>query len=142
MTVLRREVGHLIRSWRGARGLSQLDLALAAGISAKHLSFVETGRARPRREAVRTLGGSLDLPNRDCNLLLRAAGFAEVYGETDLADPKMAEMVRALELLLKQHEPFGAVVFDRSWSIVMTNRSFLKLFGALVGKVPPLELAY
>jgi transcriptional regulator with XRE-family HTH domain len=143
MTLPRRKVGELIRRWRGARGWSQLELALEAGISAKHLSFVENGRAQPSREMVMTLSAALDVSNRDCNLLLSAAGFSEVYGETDLEDPRMGEMVRALELLLRQHEPFGAVVFDRAWNVVMANRAFLRLMAALVDDSPAkVELAY
>jgi transcriptional regulator with XRE-family HTH domain len=126
-------VGSLLREWRAARRMSQLDLAMTAEISPRHLSFVETGRAVPSREMVLTLARALEVPFRDRNAMLTAAGYAPVYRETSLDDPNMAEMRHALELLLRQHEPFIAVALDRRWDIVMCNAAyarFLRLLGA------------
>src|SRR3954451_10522907 len=102
-------VGPLLRDWRTRRRLSQMDLALDADVSARHLSFVETGRAKPSRELVLHLAGVLDVPLRERNALLLAAGYAPIYGERALGDEAMAPVRDALELLLKGHEPFPAV---------------------------------
>ncbi len=125
-------VGSLLREWRSVRRMSQLDLAMAAEVSPRHLSFVETGRAVPSREMVLTLARTLQVPFRDRNAMLTAAGYAPVYRETGLDDPQMAEMRHALELLLRQHEPFIAVALDRRWDIVMCNgpyARFLEMLG-------------
>ena len=125
-------VGSLLREWRSFRRMSQLDLALAAEISPRHLSFVETGRAVPSRDMVLTLARALEVPFRDRNAMLTAAGYAPVYRETSLDDPRMAEMRHALTLLLRQHEPFIAVALNRRWDIVMCNAAyarFLELIG-------------
>ena len=95
-------VGQLLRQWRTQRRLSQLDLSVDAGISARHLSFVETGRAQPSREMVLLLSGALDVPLRDRNELLVAAGYAPIYRQTDLAAPAMAQVRRALDFILRQ----------------------------------------
>src|SRR5262249_44172309 len=105
--------GELLRQWRVTRHSSQLELGMEAGVSARHISFIETGRAKPSREMVIILATVLDVPLRERNLLLHAAGFAPLYSETSLDDPQMAEARRALELILMQQEPFGAIVFDR-----------------------------
>ena len=125
-------VGSLLREWRGVRRMSQLDLAMAAEVSPRHLSFVETGRAVPSREMVLTLAKALEVPVRERNTMLTAAGYAPVYRETSLDDPRMAEMRHALELLLRQNEPFLAVALDRRWDIVMCNTPYSR-FLALVG---------
>jgi transcriptional regulator with XRE-family HTH domain len=125
-------VGSLLREWRGVRRMSQLDLAMAAEVSPRHLSFVETGRAVPSREMVLTLAKALEVPVRDRNSMLTAAGYAPLYRETSLDDPKMAEMRQALGLLLRQNEPFLAVALDRRWDIVMCNTPWSR-FLALVG---------
>jgi transcriptional regulator with XRE-family HTH domain len=130
-------VGDLLRYWRRARRMSQLELALQAGSSTRHLSFIETGRANPSREMLIALAGALDVPLRERNLLLQAAGFAPIYRETGLDEPEMAQVRHALELLLEQHEPFGAVVLDRRWNIVMANRAYQRFLGMLLG--PKLE---
>src|SRR2546423_9315759 len=98
-------VGMLLRDWRQRRRLSQLDLALDAGVSARHVSFVETGRSRPSAEMVLHLADQLEVPLRDRNQLLLAAGYAPVYGERSLDDPDMAPVREALELVLGGHEP-------------------------------------
>jgi transcriptional regulator with XRE-family HTH domain len=125
-------VGSLLRRWRAARRMSQLDLALAAGVSSRHVSFVETGRSRPSRDMLLALSTVLEVPLRERNALLQAAGFAAVYRETPLDDPEMAGMRQALELILRQHEPFGAVAMDRHWDIVMTNAAYARVLGLLL----------
>jgi transcriptional regulator with XRE-family HTH domain len=123
-------VGSLLREWRGLRRMSQLDLAVTAEISPRHLSFVETGRAVPSREMVLTLARALEVPFRERNAMLTAAGYAPVWRETSLDAPEMADMRRALTLLLRQHEPFFAVAMDRRWDIVMCNAAYARLLGA------------
>jgi transcriptional regulator with XRE-family HTH domain len=117
--------GDLLRRWRETRRISQLDLALEAEVSARHISFIETGRAVPSREMVMTLAGVLDVPLRERNLLLQAAGYAPIYRETSLDDPQMAQVRQALELILKQQQPFGAIVFNRRWDLIMANESYV-----------------
>ena len=114
-------VGHLLRSWRQRRRLSQLDLACEAEVSARHLSFLETGRARPSREMVLRLAEQLEVPLRARNELLVAAGFAPVYGERRLDDPDMAAVRTGLDLVLAAYAPFPAVVVDRGWQLVAAN---------------------
>jgi transcriptional regulator with XRE-family HTH domain len=114
-------VGELLREWRQRRNLSQFRLAAGSAVSARHLSFVETGRARPSREMVLHLAERLDVPLRERNRLLLAAGYAPVYGEHSLDDPAMAPVRRALERFLAAHEPYPAVVVDRHWNLVLAN---------------------
>src|SRR5687767_4341298 len=120
-------VGPLLRRWRSVRRLSQLELALQAGVSARHLSFLETGRAQPSREMVLLLAGVLGVPLREQNGLLQAAGYASFYRETPLDDPQMAGIRQALELLLRRQEPFGAVVLDRHWGVLLANEGYASL---------------
>ena len=115
--------GDQLRRLRDARGWSQLELSGEAEVSTRHLSFLETGRARPSREMVQRLGLALDLPHRQRNDLLVSAGFAPVYGETGLGDPRMAEVRGGLEFLLDSHEPFPAFVLGRNWDILLGNRA-------------------
>jgi transcriptional regulator with XRE-family HTH domain len=119
----RPEVGELLRDWRQRRRLSQLDLASDAGVSARHLSFVETGRARPSRDMVLHLAEQLEVPLRQRNDLLLAAGFAPLYARRDLDDPDMSAVRRAIDLVLAAYEPYPAVVVDRSWQLVAGNGS-------------------
>jgi transcriptional regulator with XRE-family HTH domain len=114
--------GALLREWRQRRNLSQLELALRSAVSARHLSFIETGRAQPSREMVLHLAERLDVPLRDRNRLLLAAGFAPVYGERSLEESEMAPIREALERFLSAHEPYPAVVVDRHWNVVASNR--------------------
>ncbi|MDR5882607.1 helix-turn-helix transcriptional regulator [Caballeronia sp. LZ032] len=114
-------VGALLREWRQRRRMSQLDLAGEADVSTRHLSFVESGRALPSREMVMRLAEQLDVPLRERNTLLMAAGYAPLYRERALADPHMASARRAVELVLKGHEPFPALAIDRHWNIVAAN---------------------
>ena len=125
--------GELLRSWRLTRRASQLELGMEAGVSARHISFIETGRANPSQEMVIVLATVLDVPLRERNLLLHAAGYAPLYSETSLDDPQMAQVRRALELILENQEPFGAVVFDRHWDIVMVNAAYVRFTSLLLG---------
>ena len=114
-------VGALLRDWRQRRHLSQLDLAVTAGVSARHLSFVETGRSRPSREMVLHLAEHLDVPLRGRNALLLAAGFAPNFRETAFDDDRMAAAREAVLRVLKGHEPYPAIVVDRRWNILAMN---------------------
>jgi transcriptional regulator with XRE-family HTH domain len=114
-------VGLKIRSWRQRRRRSQLDLALDAEISARHLSFLETGRSRPSREMVLRLAEKLDVPLRERNELLVAAGFAPLFPERPLDDPTLQAARRAVDLVLKGHEPFPALAVDRHWTLLAAN---------------------
>jgi len=120
-------VGELMRRWREQRGYSQLTLATRAEISTRHLSFLETGRSMPSREMVLRLGRHLDLPLRDRNQLLLAAGYAPAFTDFSLESDEMAPVRDALRQILKGHEPFPALVVDRNWNIVAGN-SGLALF--------------
>lgn len=114
-------VGALLREWRAARRLSQLDLALGAGMSSRHLSCVETGKAQPSREAIARLADTLQMPLRARNALLMAAGYAPRYPETALARPELAQMRQAIECILGQQEPYPAMLLNRHWDVLMTN---------------------
>ncbi|WP_328928596.1 helix-turn-helix transcriptional regulator [Streptomyces sp. NBC_00190] len=126
-------VGLLLRDWRQRRKFSQLDLALRAETSTRHLSCVETGRARPSREMVLRLAEHLDVPLRDRNSLLLAAGYAPAYQESPLDSDRMAMARQALRSMLAGHEPYPAAVVDRVWNIVDSNRSM----SLLLDSVPP-----
>jgi transcriptional regulator with XRE-family HTH domain len=129
-------VGPLLRRWREARHLSQLDLSLEAEVSARHLSFLETGRASPSREMLLTLANVLDVPLRERNVLLLAAGYAPVYGETSLDDPRMAQVRAVVEIMLKSNEPRSALAHDRYWNVVMANAAFVRFLTIVLGKEP------
>lgn len=122
-------VGALIRDWRQLRRLSQLDLALDAEISQKHLSFIESGRAQPSRDMVMLLAETLSVPLRERNALLLAAGFAPVYGERGLDDPGLAAARAAIDLVLKGHEPYPALAVDRHWTLLAANAAVPPLLG-------------
>jgi transcriptional regulator with XRE-family HTH domain len=130
-------VGPLLRRWRTARHLSQLELSQEAEISTRHVSFIETGRSRPSREMVLLLASALDVPLRERNALLQAAGFAPAYRETGLDDPAMAGMRDAVRLILKQHEPCPALAMDRHWSLVMANAPYARFLRQLLGEAAP-----
>ena len=129
-------VGLLLRRWRESRHLSQLELALEAEVSARHISFLETGRAEPSREMLLTLSNVLDVPLRERNFLLLAAGYAPVYGETSLDDPRMIQVRAAVEVILKSNEPRSALAHDRHWNVVMANGAFVRFLTAALGKEP------
>jgi transcriptional regulator with XRE-family HTH domain len=121
------QVGPLLREWRRRRRRTQLDLALDAGISARHLSFVETGRSAPSREMVLLLADQLEIPLRERNHLLLAAGYAPAFPERSLEDPELAPVREALDLILERHEPYPAIVIDRRWNIVAANPATVRL---------------
>jgi transcriptional regulator with XRE-family HTH domain len=135
-------VGTLLRDWRRRRHLSQLDLALEAGVSARHLSFVETGRARPSPEMVLHLAEQLEVPLRDRNQLLLAAGYAPVYGERGLDDPEMAPVRDAIDQVLRGHDPYPALVVDREWEMLAANRTVALLTEGVAPELlePPLNV--
>ena len=113
----------ICRQWRHFRKLSQLDLALAADVSQRHLSWLETGRSQPSREMVVRLSEAMEIPLRERNVLLQSAGFAAAYGETDLDDPQMSPVLDALNKVLEHHEPLPAVVVDRLWNVRRQNQA-------------------
>src|SRR5580765_8936059 len=115
-------VGIHLRQWRQRRRLSQLDLAMEADISARHLSFLETGRSAPSREMVLNLAERLNVPLRERNVLLVAAGFAPAFPQRALDDPALKSARAAIELVLKAHEPNPALAYDRHWNLVTANR--------------------
>jgi len=120
-------VGPLLREWRKRRRRTQLDLALGAGISARHLSFVETGRSRPSPEMVLLLAEQLEVPVRERNQLLLAAGHAPAIPEYSIGDPELAPVREALDLILTAQEPYPAVVVDRGWNLVAANSAMAAL---------------
>jgi transcriptional regulator with XRE-family HTH domain len=124
-------VGDLLREWRQRRRMSQLDLALEAEVSTRHLSFVESGRAQPSREMVLHLAEQLDVPLRERNMLLVAAGFAPVFRERPLQDPALASARRAIDLVLKGHEPYPALAIDRHWTMLAANAAVARLVGGV-----------
>jgi transcriptional regulator with XRE-family HTH domain len=116
-------VGEQLREWRERRRRTQLDLALDAGVSARHLSFVETGRSQPGRSMLLRVLRELDVPFREQNELLLAAGHAPAFPERGLDDADLAPVRAALDLVLREHEPYPALAFDRGWNLVAANRS-------------------
>lgn len=124
-------IGDLLRGWRRRRHVSQLELSLGSAVSARHLSFIETGRARPSREMVLHLADRLEVPVRERNGLLLAAGYAPTYGERSLDDPEMAPARAALDRFLSAHEPYPAIVVDRAWNIVASNGAVALLLGGV-----------
>jgi transcriptional regulator with XRE-family HTH domain len=135
------QIGPLLRHWRAARRMSQLDLALEANVSTRHVSFVETGRAQPSRQLVLALADVLAVPPRERNALLLAAGYAPLYRETDLAAPAMGQVRRALALILRQQDPFPTIALDRGWQLVMVNTAWARLAAHLaLGALPALTV--
>ena len=128
--------GARLKWWREHRGLSQLALAGAADASQRHLSFLESGRAAPSREMVLQLGAVLDVPLRQQNALLHAAGFAPVWRERDLSDPELAQVSGALDYMLAQQEPYPAFVVDRRWNLLRANEGAGNLVTFLLGAAP------
>jgi transcriptional regulator with XRE-family HTH domain len=121
-------VGGLLRQWRQRRRLSQLDLACDAGISTRHLSFLETGRSQPSRDMVLLLSEQLDVPVRERNVLLVAAGFAPMFPERPLEDPALAPARAAIDLVLDRQKPYPAFALDRHWQIVASNAALPQLY--------------
>jgi transcriptional regulator with XRE-family HTH domain len=125
------EVGSLLRQWREQRRVTQLELALDAGISARHLSFVETGRSKPGREMLLAVLGQLKVPFREQNRLLLASGHAPAFPERSLDDPDLAPVRDALDVILSGHEPYPAVAVDRVWNLIAANSAMLALTGSV-----------
>ena len=135
-------VGSLLKDWRQRRHLSQLDLALEAGVSARHLSFVETGRSRPSADMVLHLADRLQVPLRDRNRLLLAAGHAPVFEQHTLDDPEMAPVRDTIRLVLDGHEPYPALVVDGAWEMLAANRAVALLIEGVAPELlaPPLNV--
>lgn len=126
--------GALLRYWRNARGLSQLDLAASAAVSSRHLSFLETGRARPSREMVLQLAATLDVPMREQNALLRAAGFADAFADPGIGDALDPQVRRTVERMMSQQEPYPLVVMDSHYNVMMMNHAAQHLFVYALGE--------
>ncbi|MBZ6075943.1 helix-turn-helix domain-containing protein [Microvirga puerhi] len=131
MTTPASTVGDHLRDWRQRRRMSQMDLALEADISTRHLSFIETGRSQPSREMVLHLADRLEVPLRERNILLVAAGYAPVYSHRPFEDPALQAARQAIDLVLKGHEPYPALAVDRHWSLVAANGALMPLVGAV-----------
>jgi transcriptional regulator with XRE-family HTH domain len=124
--------GRLLRQWRDLRGKSQLDLSFDAGVSQKHISFIESGRSTPSRQMLLDLAQALEVPLRERNLLLTAAGYAPVYADAPVDGPIMAAIETALRRMLRQHEPFPALVMDRHWNVLLANEAAPRFFGCFI----------
>ena len=138
-----RPLGDHLRTWRQRRRMSQLDLALEAEISQKHLSFVESGRSVPSREMVLNLAERLEVPLRERNLMLLSAGYAPVFPERSLDDPAMAPARTAIDMVLKGHEPFPALAIDRHWTLVAANAALPPLLAGITDRAlldPPVNV--
>lgn len=134
-------IGSLLREWRQRRRMSQLDLACQAEISTRHLSFLETGRAAPSREMVLLLARQLDVPMRERNVLLAAAGYAAVYFERPLSDPALGDARKAIDLMLEAQKPWPAFAIDRHWKIVASNGAIPQLYAGVAANLlkPPIN---
>lgn len=128
--------GELLRFWRKRQRISQLDLSLDSGVSAKHISFLETGRAQPSRETILLLTQTLGLNLRDRNTLLMAAGYQSLYGALPLDAPEMTQVNFALEQMLEKNEPFPALTYDRTGNILKTNKAMVRFMTFLLGEHP------
>jgi transcriptional regulator with XRE-family HTH domain len=135
-------IGEHLREWRQRRHLSQLDLAGDAEISARHLSFVETGRAAPSRDMVLKLAERLEVPLRERNVLLVAAGFAPAFPQRSLDDPALKPARAAIDLVLRAHEPNPALAYDRHWNLVSANRMVMPLLAGIPASllIPPINI--
>ena len=122
----------LLRHWREVRGTSQLGLALDAGISQRHLSFIESGRSVPSRQTLTSIVQTLDVPLRERNAVFLAAGYAPVYSEVPWNAKEMQGITRALDRMLRQHDPFPAIVMDRYWNVLTSNESSPRFFGSFI----------
>jgi transcriptional regulator with XRE-family HTH domain len=123
-----KNVGDLLREWRQRRRLSQLELACDAEISTRHLSFVETGRAQPSREMILHLSEQMEIPMRERNVLLVAAGYAPIFPARSLEDPALASVRRAIDLILEGQKPYPAFAIDRHWNVVASNRALPEMY--------------
>src|SRR3974390_10980 len=126
------QLGELLRYWRHERGKSQLNLSMDTGISQRHLSFVESGRSSPSRDFLSIVSDALNIPLRERNVLLLASGFAPQYGEQSMDAEQMAVITKAIDRMLQQHEPHPALVLDRYWNVIRTNKAAPRFFGSFV----------
>ncbi len=126
------ELGVLLRHWRDVRGKSQLDLSLDTGVSQKQISFVESGRSAPSRSTLTAIAQALDIPLRDRNTLLLAAGYAPIFSDSPWDSIEMKSVTDALKRILRQHEPFPALVMDRYWNVLMTNECAPRFFNCFI----------
>jgi transcriptional regulator with XRE-family HTH domain len=136
-----KNVGDLLREWRQRRRLSQLALACDAEISTRHLSFVETGRAQPSREMILHLSEQMEIPMRERNILLVAAGYAPIFSERSLEDPALATVRKAIDLILEGQKPYPAFAIDRHWNIVASNRALPEIYQSVAPHLvkPPMN---
>ncbi len=124
--------GMLLKQWRNQRGFSQLDLAVNSQVSQRHISFLESGRAKPSREMVLQLATVLEIPLRQQNLMLTAAEFAPIHAETDLSAPEMTSIRKALDCMLRQQEPYPAIAIDRYWNLLLANNGATRLLNTFI----------
>jgi transcriptional regulator with XRE-family HTH domain len=124
--------GTLLKQWRDRSNLSQLDLALMSQVSQRHISFLESGRAKPSQKMVLQLATVLEIPLRHQNLMLSMAGFAPIHTETDLSDPEMISISKALNFILRQQEPYPAIVIDRYWNLLLANNGATRLLNLFI----------
>src|SRR5262245_54602819 len=137
-----RRIGDHLRSWRERRRLSQLELSLRAEVSTRHLSFIETGRARPGRDLILRLADELQIPRREQNALLTAAGFAPVFERRPFDDPSFDSIREIIDVTLERQKPFPAYVINRYWNVVVSNRAVPELFEGVAPELhgPPLNV--
>jgi transcriptional regulator with XRE-family HTH domain len=142
MVAVRHSFGDLLKSWRRSRGFSQLELATDANVSQKHVSFIESGRTAPSRDMVLLLAEHLEIPLRERNALLLAAGFAPAFHEKRLDDASLAEARKAIELIIHSHEPFPALAIDRHWNMVVANSAVMRLIDGVQSQLlnPPINV--
>src|SRR5580692_8044373 len=126
------QLGEMLRYWRHERGKSQLELSLDTGISQRHLSFVESGRSAPSRDFLSIVSDAMNIPLRERNVLLLASGYAPLYSEQNMDAEQMAVVTRAIDRMLEQHEPHPALVLDRYWNVIRTNKAAPQFFGSFV----------
>ncbi len=129
---LNQSFGTLLKQWRNYQGFSQLDLAVTSQVSQRHISFLESGRAKPSRDMILRLASVLEIPLRYQNLMLTAAGFAPTHTETDLSSPEMTSIRKAIDFMLRQQEPYPALVVDRYWNLLLTNDAATRLLNAFI----------
>ena len=126
------QLGNLLRHWRSVRGRNQLELSTETGISQRHISFIESGRSTPSRHTLLEIARALDVPLRERNALFLSAGFAPVYSEAAWDSIQMQSVTKAIERMLRQHEPFPALVMDRYWNVLTTNDSASRFFNCFI----------
>jgi transcriptional regulator with XRE-family HTH domain len=124
--------GAILKQWRNHRSLSQLDLALTSQVSQRHISFLESGRSQPSQEMVLKLATVLEIPLRHQNIMLSVAGFAPIHAETDLSAPEMTSVSKAIGFILRQQEPYPAIVIDRYWNLLLANQGATRLLNTFI----------